>query len=118
MLEGITVLNQYVTQVKIGETWGFSYMAVIGIFFLVMAVALIITAFSEAEFILFILGIIPLVVGILSWNFKPIYQECMEYKGTIEDSVSLNEFNEKYIIISKEGELYTFRERAETELYK
>lgn len=118
MLEGITVLNQYVTQVKIRETWGFSPAAVAGILCFVMVVALIIIAFSEEEFVLLIFGIIPLVVGILCWHSKPIYQECMEYKGTIEDTVSLNEFNEKYIIISKEGKLYTFRERAETELYE
>ena len=35
------------------------------------------------------------------------------YKVTIDDSVSMNEFNEKYEIVSKEGKIYTIRERKE-----
>lgn len=35
------------------------------------------------------------------------------YKVTIDDSVSMNEFNEKYEVISQEGKIYTIRERKE-----
>ena len=34
-----------------------------------------------------------------------------QYKVTIDDSVSVNEFNEKYEIIDQEGKIYTVRER-------
>ena len=33
------------------------------------------------------------------------------YKVTIDDSVSMNEFNEKYEIINQEGKIYTIREK-------
>lgn len=33
------------------------------------------------------------------------------YKVIIDDSVSMNEFNEKYEIISQEGKIYTVREK-------
>ena len=33
------------------------------------------------------------------------------YKVTIDDSVSMNEFNEKYEIIDQEGKIYTVKER-------
>lgn len=33
------------------------------------------------------------------------------YKVTIDDTVSMNEFNEKYEIISQEGKIYTVREK-------
>lgn len=33
------------------------------------------------------------------------------YKVTIDDNVSMNEFNEKYEIVSQEGKIYTIRER-------
>lgn len=33
------------------------------------------------------------------------------YKVTVDDNVSMNEFNEKYEIVSQEGKIYTIRER-------
>lgn len=36
-----------------------------------------------------------------------------EYKVTISDEVSLNDFMEKYEIIDQEGKIYTVRERGE-----
>ena len=35
-----------------------------------------------------------------------------QYKVTISDEVSMNEFTEKYDIISQEGRIYTVRERV------
>ena len=35
-----------------------------------------------------------------------------QYKITIDDSVSMNEFNEKYEIIDQEGKIYTVREKS------
>lgn len=52
---------------------------------------------------LFSLGIIP--------NKSSI--SYIEHKATIDDSVSVNEFNEKYEIIDKDGKLYTIRERVD-----
>jgi hypothetical protein len=34
-----------------------------------------------------------------------------EYKVTIDDSVSMNEFNERYEIIEVEGKIYTIKEK-------
>jgi hypothetical protein len=36
-----------------------------------------------------------------------------EYKVTISDDVSLNEFNEKYEIVGQDGKIYTVRERVD-----
>lgn len=36
-----------------------------------------------------------------------------QYKVTISDEVSMNEFNAKYKIIDQEGKIYTVRERTE-----
>ena len=41
---------------------------------------------------------------------KPTEYET-HYKVTIDDSVSMNEFNEKYEIIDQDGRIYTVRER-------
>lgn len=120
MINGINVLAQSTVLVEVGTTWGFTPIAILGSLLIVIGIIFVYCMITEREcpaWAPFAL-IIMLVAGIYSWCQKPIYQECIEYKGTIEDTVSLNKFNEKYIVISKEGELYTFRERADTELYK
>lgn len=119
MINGINVLAQRTVLVEIGTTWGFTPTAVFGSLLIIVGLIVVYCMITEREcpaWAPFVL-IIMFVLGVFGWCQKPIKQECIEYKATIDDTVSLNEFNEKYIIISKEGELYTFRERAETELY-
>ena len=36
-----------------------------------------------------------------------------EYKVTISNEVLMNEFNEKYEIVSQDGKIYTIRERVD-----
>lgn len=57
---------------------------------------------------LFIDAILGFVVG--SALSKPI-EYVTEYKVTISDEVSMNEFNEKYKIVGQDGKIYTVRER-------
>lgn len=56
------------------------------------------------------------VVGIFFFSFVMILNTTPtaytnEYKVTISDEVSLNEFMEKYEIIDQDGKIYTVRER-------
>lgn len=67
------------------------------------------------DLIAFIIAILfggSIACGLICGNVcaKPIDYET-QYKITIEDSVSMNEFNEKYEIIDQEGKIYTVRER-------
>lgn len=56
------------------------------------------------------------LIGLLVWSLiglctcKPTAYET-HYKVTIDDSVPLNEFLDKYEIIDQEGKIYTVRER-------
>jgi len=56
------------------------------------------------------------LIGLLLWLFigaatyQPTAYET-HYKVTIDDSVSINEFLDKYEIIDQEGKIYTVRER-------
>lgn len=63
-------------------------------------------------FIIVILFVGSVVCGLVCGNVcaKPTDYET-QYKVTIDDSVSMNEFNEKYEIIDQEGKIYTVRER-------
>ena len=42
----------------------------------------------------------------------PATEYATEYKVTIDDSVSMNEFMDKYEIINQEGKIYTVREKG------
>lgn len=51
------------------------------------------------------------IIGIIMWAaFTPLLKY-NEYKVTIDDTVSLNEFNSRYEIIEQEGKIYTIIEK-------
>ena len=52
-----------------------------------------------------------LLGGVAFQNNKPIEYET-QYKVTISNEVSMNEFLERYEIIEQEGKIYTVRERC------
>lgn len=66
-----------------------------------------------------IIGVICIVLGACLWigllycalteNKNDISH--IEYKVTIDDSVSMNEFLDKYEILDQEGKIYTVKER-------
>ena len=120
MLDGINVLAHSTTLVEIGTTWGLSTAAIACSVLLILGLIVIYIMITEKDFPF--IGIVAAIafigIGIWGWAQKPIKQECNIYKATIEDNVSFSEFNQRYIVLNKEGDLYTFRERAETEKYK
>ena len=56
-----------------------------------------------------ILGGIIAVMIASETSYPTAYET--RYKVTIDDTVSMNEFNEKYEIVSQEGKIYTVREK-------
>ena len=62
-------------------------------------------------FILFglVLSSITAVMIASTTSYPTTYET--HYKVTIDDNVSMNEFNEKYEIVSQEGKIYTIREK-------
>lgn len=118
MIAGINVLAQHTVLVQIGTTWGFSGLAVFGSILIILGLVVIYSIIKEKDCPAWapMVLIIMFAIGVVSWHQKPIKQECIEYKATIDETVSLKEFDKQYIILDKDGEIYTFRERAETEI--
>lgn len=117
-MAGIEILS--VEQVAIA--WEYNWIA----FWIMLAIVLVIAAFvgvvgsvqkddwSELACAL----IVGLILGsVLATLIGGICETPTEYadqfKVTISDEVSLNEFNEQYKIIDQEGKIYTVRERVE-----
>ena len=67
---------------------------------------------------LFVFGVIFIVAGLIigvtaaKTLVDPIEYET-QYKVTIDKTVSMTEFNEKYEVIEQDGKIYTVRERTE-----
>ena len=58
-----------------------------------------------------VLIVASVVVGILTLSSNRNNIRHIEYKVTIDDSVSMNEFMDKYEILDQEGKIYTVKER-------
>lgn len=52
-----------------------------------------------------------IIVGSLGGTDSSTKIDYIEYKVTIDDSVSMNEFLDKYEIIDQEGKIYTVKEK-------
>lgn len=62
-------------------------------------------------FICIALAIGSVIVGGLGGTYSKTDISYIEYKVTIDDSVSMNEFLDKYEILDQEGKIYTVKER-------
>lgn len=62
-------------------------------------------------YICMILSFSFVFVGFLSGICRKTDIDHIEYKVTVDDSVSMNEFLNKYEILEQEGKIYTVKER-------
>ena len=65
--------------------------------------------FDEADRVVPILvSLIPVVISIILFFLQ--YTSPMRYEATIDDNVKISEFEEKYKIIEKRGDIYVIEE--------
>ena len=112
-MEGVEVLNTFVEE---GGSLGEGILAiVVGINSILGIIITIYFSMSYcyediagATFIFSITLLFLSVVGVYQSFFK---EDTTYYQVTIDDSVSMVEFNEKYDIVNIEGKIYTIKER-------
>lgn len=85
------------------------------IIFLIFVILEFLSGEIEAAWGIFVVGII--LATTLGYTYgkateKPIAYK-NQYKVTISDEVSMNEFHERYEIINQEGKIYTVEERED-----
>ena len=84
---------------------------ILGICFLIIFA---LTSYCDNPILTTIFGIVGFVLFIISFFGGSIKNknniDYIEYKVTIEDSVSMNEFLNKYEILEQEGKIYTVKE--------
>lgn len=114
MLEGIHVLSETIKwTASVGEL-------VLGIILGILAISFIASAwvmFKDKDGFFFgifsfvaILLTIGTIASISSYANRKPYQQ---YKATIDESVSLTEFTQRYEIVDVDGKIYTIREKVE-----
>lgn len=111
MIDGITILSESVYR---------GCDSKLGLGFAIASLIFGITALKlfEAEvydehpgvFLTFVF-LVVISVAISYMSCRQAMYEAPEYKVTISDDVSFNEFNKKYEVVEQEGEIYTIRER-------
>lgn len=111
-MAGVEILNEYV----VASEWAFNYWVALGIlvFALMIGVMVCISEKQAPLMILFlVLGVaMGAVAGSVVGAAAPLEQhQITRYEVTIDDTVSMNEFYEKYKIISQEGKIYTVEEK-------
>ena len=114
-MSGVEILNQYQVASEVcNET---AVAATFFIVFGILAILGIVVACYEHEQVFMVVGIIlGIAFGFLfafpvgAITAQPGDAET-HYKVTIDDSVSMNEFLDKYEILGQEGKIYTVKER-------
>lgn len=87
----------------------------LGFFLWVVLIAAIICTFLDGYntlgCICLVMMISSIIVACLGGSKSKTNISHIEYKVTIDDSVSMNEFLDKYEILDQEGKIYTVKER-------
>ena len=111
-MNGVIILNNYEYLTNFGSI---SLMSILCVWFLAAAIFSLFILLknkcnSWKEFVILVIGgALSIICGCLI----PEYKYETRYQVTVDDSVSMNEFQDKYEIIEMEGKIYTVRERIE-----
>jgi hypothetical protein len=114
-MKGVEILSSTEVGIDFVFNWSVAYIA-FGVILAVGIVIGILKSVAEEDWVYMIgVPLICLVIGLLFGTLLgratelPINYET-QYKVTISDEVSMNEFLDKYEIIDQEGKIYTVRE--------
>lgn len=102
-IKGIEILDK--TEIKEITTTGMIIGLVIGAILFCMVYCLI----DDNQIGQIVGGMTFLLTFLIAMGISVHPTGKYEYKVTIDDTVSLNEFNEKYEITDQEGKIYTIR---------
>ena len=109
MIDGVTVLSESVRHTT-DSMWFWGIVVVI-----VIILALSAVDFGELEFegfaaMLAFCGVL-IIIAFCIW--KATSYEYTEYKVTVSDTVGFNEFNDRYSVVSRDGNIFTIKERSD-----
>ena len=121
----MTILNTYTELFDTGiTTWGFSWIGLwffcLGTFFLSFGISLLVYCFKDYKGFIYqkilivlvsIITILSCSLSVLSWSMKEVHVEKTVYEVTVDDTVSFDDFYNKYEILEQRGKVYVITEK-------
>lgn len=117
-MNGVEILSSKQVAIAWEYNWNAFWIA-FGIIFFIVVLLCIVQSIESGDWSYLSAGsVVGIIVGaLLSAMIGDLAETPIkyanQYKVTISDEVSMNEFNAKYKIIDQEGKIYTVRERTE-----
>ena len=105
ILSSETIYNTILPEYCIGIGLGF------GLIFIVLCAMCLAYEKYLVSILTALFVIVSIVIAALSGTYSNTDIHHIELKVTIDDSVSMNEFLDKYEILDQEGKIYTVKER-------
>ncbi len=111
-MDGVIILNSYeiltnTSSIFFVLVWGFVFTA------LALCLSYLFIADDYSSISTAIFAIVAGALAVILFCNIPEKNYETRYQVTVDDSVSMNEFQDKYEIIEVEGKIYTVRERVE-----
>lgn len=110
-MNGVEILSSETIYNTILPEWCIALGFILGIAFAVATIFTFLDNHNILACICLVMTIASIVVACLGGTLSKTDVKCIEYKVTIDDSVSMNEFLYKYEILDQEGKIYTVKER-------
>lgn len=110
-MNGVEILSSQTIYDTILPGWVSGISLIMLFFFIVLCVACVTWSEKVGTIICVILALASVALLVLSLVPSDTDIKYIKYKVAIDDSVSMNEFLDKYEILDKEGKIYTIRER-------
>ena len=114
-MTGVEILSSAEVGVNYTTNWWLAGFIWIGCIIIGSLIGFLLEDINKFETAL-VTGLIGALAGMLVWfcvadfGYHPAAYET-HYKVTIDDSVSMNEFLDKYEILDQEGKIYTVKEK-------
>ena len=110
-MNGVEILSSETIYNAILPEWCFVFGLMCAFISIYVTIQLFGDGYDIAPWISLVVAIAFAIVTILSAIPNKNNVDHIEYKVTIDDSVSMNEFLDKYEILDQEGKIYTVKER-------
>lgn len=110
-MNGVEILSSETIYNTILPEWYFVVGMALGLISFLIGLSLVDDQYYVAGIIVTVFAavcFVSAIFGVITDDNNPHY---IEYKVTIDDSVSMNEFLDKYEILDQEGKIYTVKER-------
>lgn len=110
-MNGVEILRSEIIYNTILPHWCLILGLIGAVISIYVTIELFLNCYDIEPWISLVVAIAFIVAAILSGIPNKNNVDHIEYKVTIDDSVSMNEFLDKYEILDQEGKIYTVKER-------